>query len=173
MKFNIVSKEVEDTVLLQMENMQTEYGTEKHQKALLQLLNEIYDKSLNLPRTQFPIYYSKIQQLHRLFVVPPYAKANSEGDLPTSSVGVEREIAKYISECLPSSHERNSNIDQILTLIEDYKVVQPLGQKNQSVSLERVHSILEDNFQDSSLCKLFDMLLKGNEKTATKVITFF
>lgn len=173
MKFNIVSKEVEDTVLLQMENMQTEYGTEKHQKALLQLLNEIYDKSLNLPRTQFPIYYSKTQQLHRLFVVPPYAKANSEGDLPTSSVGVEREIAKYISECLPSSHERNSNIDQILTLIEDYKVVQPLGQKNQSVSLERVHSILEDNFQDSSLCKLFDILLKGNEKTATKVITFF
>lgn len=155
------------------EMWQREKFQSKHLKVLQQLLNEIYDKSLNLPHRQFQISYSRVLQFHRLFVKQPYESVNYEGDPPISSAFVEREIAKYISECLVNTPEQTLDIQQIEEMIRDYKVVQPLGQKNHSVSLERVHSILEDNFQDSSLCKLLNILLKGDKNTRTKVVTFF
>lgn len=144
-----------------------------YQKERWQLLSEIYDKSLGLPQTQFRIYRSKIQQLNQLFVEPPHAEASSEGDLPTSFVSAEREIAKYIAECLGGSDEQNGDIENILSLIRDYKVVQFPQEKNHSVSLERVHSILEDNFPNSSLYQLLELLINGNQKVKSKVITFF
>ena len=155
------------------EMWQREKFQSKHLKVLLQLLNEIYDKSRNLPHRQFQISYSRVVQFHRLFVEQPYESVNYEDDPPISSAFVEREIAKYISECLVNTPEQTLDIQQIEEMIRDYKVVQPLGQKNHSVSLERVHSILEDNFQDSSLCKLLNILLKGDKNTRTKVVTFF
>ncbi|SDE40215.1 hypothetical protein [Riemerella columbipharyngis] len=144
-----------------------------YQKELWQILSEIYDKSLGLSQTQFHIYRAKIQQLNQLFVEPPYAGASSEGDLPTSFVSAEKEIAKYIAECLQGYHGQKYDTEGTLSLIRDYKVVQSHPEKNHSVSLERVHSILEDNFQDSSLYKLLHLLLNGNKNAKAKVITFF
>lgn len=159
-------------VHLQMERKEKE-DRFLYQKERLQLLSEIYDKSLGLPQKQFRIYRSKIQQLNQLFVEPPYAETNCEDGLSTSSAFVEKEIGKYIAECLQGSDEQKGDIENILSLIQDYKVVQSPLEKSHRVSLERVHSILQDNFPNSSLYKLLEVLINGSQNIKPKVITFF
>jgi hypothetical protein len=43
---------------------------------------------------------------------------------------------------------------------------------NPSVSLHRVHVILQDNFPDSCLCKLFNLFLDCHPKVQSKTIVF-
>ncbi|MFK7059538.1 hypothetical protein V3Q90_05305 [Flavobacterium oreochromis] len=157
---------------LEMENKRMDYK-ESCQRDLQKLWNEIYDMTLNLPLAQLHECHSKIRQLHQQVVRTPNESVNFEDDLSISFVFVENQLSQYISECLQGTPQQNINTQKIASLIRDYRVFQPLAQKKHSVSLERVHSILEDNFQDSSLTKLFDLLLKGSKDTQTKVITFF
>lgn len=156
----------------QMEKQQKEDRL-LYQQELWQLLSGIYDMSRGLPQRQFRIYRSKIQKLNQLFAEPSYAGASFEDDLPTSSDCVEKEIGKYIAECLSSAHEQSHDTGDIQDLIRDYKVVQPLPERNHSVSLQRVHSILEDNFPNSSLYQLLELLVNGKQNIKPKVITLF
>ena len=161
-----------DSQIRQMENRQKEYESKIRTKSQ-QLLSEISDMSRNLPRMLSEMLFVGIRQLHHLFEVLPTELRGYEGDLSTSFENVENQIEKYISECLGYSPEQTANIQEILTLVKDYKVVQLLPGKRHSVSLERVHSILQDNFSNSSLCGLFNILLAGYMDSETKVITFF
>lgn len=94
-------------------------------------------------------------------------------DLSTSFVAVERKIARCISECLPDVPERKRGISHIQVLLRDYRVVRFVPGQSPSVSLQRVHSILQDNYAGSCLCGLLNILLAGFLQTQTKVITFF
>jgi hypothetical protein len=94
-------------------------------------------------------------------------------DLPTSFVDAETQIAQHICKCLADVPEQRRDISGVQALLRVYKVVRLLPGGNHSVSLERVYSILQDNYIDSSLHKLFYLMLTGVGKAETKVITFF
>ncbi|WP_312388733.1 hypothetical protein [Chryseobacterium sp.] len=141
-------------------------------KELSQLLNEISDMILNQPREQFLVSLAEIRQLHQIIAMPPFGLVNYEDDSPISFAFAETQLAKCISECLRDYPVRMSSIHEVLKLIQDGKVFQSLPQKKHSVSLARVHGILQDNFEGSFLTLLFDILLAGFYDSKTKVISF-
>lgn len=166
-----LSKDEHHTIYPQKEK--TPFLNEQSEKKDLgQLLNEIYDMILSQPREQFLLSLSEIRQLHRIIAMLPSEGANSEGDLPTSFAYAETQLSKCISECLRDDPAQIVNTDEVLKLIQDCRVFQSLPERKQSVSLERVHGILQDNFPDSSLTLLFNILLAGFYDSQTKVITF-
>jgi hypothetical protein len=112
------------------------------------------------------------QQLQRLLEVLQGELINYEGDLPTSSARVEKEIARCISECLADVDRQRKDIPYVQSLLRVYKVVLPHRDGKPTVSLHKVHVILQDNFPDSCLCKLMNILLADWMNTTTKVITF-
>lgn len=111
--------------------------------------------------------------LQRITALQQSESASYPDDLPTSFVAVERAIAQCISECLPDVPARKRGISHIQALLRDYRVVGFVPCQTPSVSLQRVHSILQDNYADSYLCRLMNILLAGFMQTQTKVITFF
>lgn len=128
-------------------------------QAHLRMLQEMIGK---ISRPQYPIYreyHSGVSQLLRLFGVLQSEEAVDPDGLPTSFVVAETLIAKCISECLSGCPSRSRGMDKILSLVRDYRVVRPLQDGSCSVSLLRIHSILQDNYKDSYLCKLLDVIL--------------
>lgn len=111
-------------------------------------------------------------RLHLIFGLLQVESAICQDDLPTSFVSVEREIAKYISECLPDVSARNQSTAKILKLVRLYKVVEFQKKKELSISLMQLYLLLDDNFQSSSLCKLLNLFLFGSGKAEPKVIAF-
>jgi hypothetical protein len=112
------------------------------------------------------------QQLQRIFAVLPNEAVNYGDDLPTSFARVETEIAKCISGCLTDVPPQKRDIAYVRSLLRDYKVVVPVRDGNPTVSLHRVHVILQDNFPGSCFCNLMNILLAGWMNTTTKVISF-
>lgn len=145
----------------------------KDQIKPLRQLNEISGMIQNPQYKQSAELSQGIQQLHHLSGVLQNESVDYPYDLPTSFASAETQIAKYISECLEDSHEENSNIEKILSLVKDYKVVRLLPEEKHTVSLHKVHLILQDNYPDSSLCGLFNLLLCGRNNGTPKVITFY
>ena len=94
-------------------------------------------------------------------------------DLPTSFVVVETAIATCISECLTDVPAQKRSTSYILSLLRDNKVVVPVRDGNPTVSLHKVHVILQDNFPDSFLCMLMNIFLAEWLNTTSKVVTFF
>lgn len=145
----------------------------KDQTKHLQQLNEIGDMIQNPRYKQSAALCLGIQQLHRLSEEMQNESIDYPYDLPTSFASAEIQIAKYISECLEDSHEENPNNEKILSLVKHYKVIRLLPEGKHSVSLHKVHLILQDNYPGSSLCGLFNLLLCGRNNGSTKVITFY
>jgi hypothetical protein len=117
-------------------------------------------------------YSRGISQLCRIFEAMQNEAVDYEGDLPISFVSVEREIAKCISGCLSDFPVQKRDISRIQSLLRDYKVVVPVRGQNPTVSLHKVHLILQDNYKGSSLCKLFNMLLGCSDNVNAKVVIF-
>lgn len=92
--------------------------------------------------------------------------------LPTSLLAVERELAICISECLSDVPEQKRNTHRIQVLLHDYKVVVPLRGSGQTVSLNRIHLLCQDNYKNSCFCKLLNILLAGFMNCETLTIDF-
>ena len=123
------------------------------------------DTNLYQQYGQLPEYRGVMCSLNRLFAMLHSESKGFEGDLPISFEFVEKEISECISKCLGDCLEQKRNSSTILSLLRDYKVVRPLLDGSPSVSLFQIHLILQDNYKDSSLCKLFDLLfIKCNSK---------
>lgn len=152
------------TVLMGCENRAGQF--------LLRLRIETDDMSPYQRDVQFPIYQTGMRQLLRIFEVLQDEAAVNQDCLKTSFVDVEMEIAKCISGLLQDVDKQIGSTEAILTLLRDYKVVRPLGQKNQSVSLLTIHSILQDNFPNSLLCKILNITCAGFYGLTTKVIYY-
>ena len=118
-------------------------------------------------------YRNTVAELDKIFGMLPFESEERPGDLPTSFVLAEKEIARCISECLQDVSPQRRDIAHIQGLLADYRVLVFLPGKNPSVSLERLHVILQDNFQDSSLCRLMNIFLAGFGDLHTKVVTVF
>lgn len=138
----------------------------------LQQLNEIGGMIQNPQYKQSAELVAGILQLHHLSGVLQNESVNYPDDLSISFVSAEIQIAKCISECLAYSHEENQDTEKILSLVKDYKVVRPLPLGKHSLSLHKVHLILQDNYPSSYLCSLFNLFLCGRDNGITKVITF-
>jgi len=136
----------------------------------LRMLQEMLGKTW---RPQYPLcreYHSGVLQLLQLFEVLQSEEAAGLGGLSTSFASVETLIAKCISECLSGCSSRSRNMHKILSLVRDYRVVRPLQDGSCSVSLLQIHSILQDNYKDSYLCILFDILLGCRSGIASKAV---
>lgn len=175
MKTKLSSKETGDNLHfdLQMETLQTDEKT-KHLKKLQQKLNEIYDKSQHLPHYKLASMHLLADRWLRIIATQTSEGVSYADDSPTSCVSVENELANCIFGCLGDSHEQNGGIQDMLNHIQSYKVVRPLEGKNHSVSLTTVEVLLQDNYKDSLLHRLFELLLKDSDcqNRKTKAITF-
>jgi len=137
-----------------------------------QLLNETGDKNQNQLCTPQAQYQIGILQLNRIFEVLQNESKECRDSLPISSELVEMEIAKCISKCLGDVPEQKRSIAHVQALLRKYKVVVPLRTGNHSVSLHKVHVILQDNYAGSYLCSLMNIMLAGFMGSETKVINF-
>lgn len=125
----------------------------------LHMLQENFDKNHCPQYSRCQEYRSGISQLSQLFgVLQSEASAAGDGS-SISSACVENQISQCISECLSDCSSRSRNMRRILSLVRDYRVVRPLRDGSCSVSLLRIHSILQDNYKGSYLCMLFDIFL--------------
>ena len=113
-----------------------------------------------------------IVQLSRILETLQDESTDYSGGLPTSFVRAENAIARCISECLRDYPGQKIGTSHIQSLLREHKVVRLLPDGTHSVSLHTVHTILQDNFPNSSLCLLFNILLAGWMGSSTKVIEF-
>lgn len=137
-----------------------------------QLSNETYGTIPNRQQYISAEYLRAVKWLHEIFVMRQSESVNYEGGLPTSFVRVEKEIARCISECLADVPAQMRSASYIRSLVRAYRVVQPLPDERHSVSLRKVHLILQDNFEGSCFCKLLNILLAGFMGSETKTIDF-
>lgn len=145
-------------------------GQLQHERELEQLLREILDTNHGLPRRLYRQFLNETLRLHQIFVAQQHEEVSSQDGMSTSSPCDEMVVAQCISGCLQDSCEPKPDTSLVQGLVADYGAVVALPGKTPSVSLRRIHSMLQDNFQGSSLCKLFDHLLMGGHKFDTKVI---
>lgn len=141
-------------------------------QALLQSLHENGGRSLHQQSLLSIEYRQAALLLPRIFEVLQLEVVENRDDLPTSFVDVENEIAKCMQVCLKDAPVRKRRIEYIQSLVADYRVVSVVLGKNPSVSLHKVHLIVQDNFPNSSLCLLLNILLAGWRDVTTKVIDF-
>ncbi|MBU2525202.1 MAG: hypothetical protein KKC03_01185 [Bacteroidetes bacterium] len=120
---------------------------------------------------QSAIDRSALLQLTRLTAMLPNESASYPDDLPTSFACAEKALAECISKCLADVPLQKRSTAYVQSLLRDYRVIVPVRGQNPSVSLQRVHLILQDNYQGSSLCLLFNILLAGWLGLTAKVIT--
>lgn len=139
----------------------------------LQIWNEIGDMTQNQEQHQPQSLLGANLMLRHLFAMQQNEIPNYQGDLPTSLLSCERAVAKYMSECLQDCPSHKRDISYISTLLRDYKVVLPVRGQSPSVSLGKVHLILQDNYKGSSLCSLFDLLLGCTNLAQPKVIIIY
>lgn len=160
-----------------MDYQNPQKGTQKtrsrvtREQAHQQQPSETSGKNRDLQYWQSAINRSALLQLNRLFAMLPNEATSYADDLPTSFDRAERAIAQCIAECLADVPSQKRSTAYVRSLLRDYRVLVPVRGQNPSVSLERVHSILQDNYPNSSLCMLFNILLAGWLNLNTKVIT--
>ena len=138
----------------------------------LQLLNESFDKSLNSLSPLCRQYATGILQLSKIFAVLQTETEVRQGVLSISLPLAVKEVELYISECLADLLSKKRDTSHIPYYVRIYKVVTPLPGGKCSVSLPRIHLILQDNFQGSSLCSLFDVIRGCYHNVETKVVDF-
>lgn len=139
---------------------------------LLQSQSETRGTNLYQQSTLLREYHSGMKRLLLIFEAQQNELVEFGGDSPTSFATVEMEIAKCISGCLSDVPEQMRSISKVQSLLRDYRVLLPVRGQNSTISLHRIHLILQDNFQDSFLCQLMDLLLCDKFNTLSKVIIF-
>lgn len=156
----------------QMEKLQDEILQEMElDHSLLQ--NETYGKIPDPRYSISPQFRQANAQLHKLFAVLKNELKDYPGDLSTSYVFVEKELAKCISGLLQDYPLQMRSVSCIRSLLRDYKVILPLQDGSHSISHNKVHSILEDNYKDSLLLSFMDLLSKGLHNTVPKLISIY
>ncbi len=160
-----------DSQTPQKESQKTKNRVARDQVHPLQQ-NETNGKSRYRQSRQEAEARSALLQLNRITEVLQAESKVYPDCLPTSFVAVETELATRISECLADFPLQSRNIPYVEYLLRDYEVMKFVPGQNPSVSLQRVHTILADNFPSSSLCYLLNILLMGHNGLQTKVITF-
>ena len=147
-------------------------GIEAMVQEHLQRLNE----NLGMIRHQEPRlcreYQTEIAELCKIFAMRQNERLLHRGAESTFSQDVVRETERCISECLAGLLQETRDTTGILSLLEDYRVVGALQEGKCCVSLSRLHSILQDNYEDSWLCGLFNMILGCHSLTEPRVISF-
>lgn len=171
---NVISalESLSETGLDALRRTGTMAGTQSAEPARSPLSNEIYGMIPSRQHWLSVEYLRTVEWLHRIFEMRQSEVVNYEGDLPTSFVRVESEIARCISECLADVPAQKRSVSYIRSLVRDYRVVQLLPEGRHSVSLHKVHVILQDNFEGSCFCKLLNILLAGFMGSETKTIDF-
>jgi hypothetical protein len=139
----------------------------------LQSQNETRGKNLHQQSSLLHEYHQGMKRLMRIFEAQQNELRGYQDVLPTSFVTVEMEIAKCISGCLADVPEQKRSISQVQGLLRDYGVLVPVLGQNPTISLDKFHLILQDNFQGSYLCQLIDLMLCDKLNTLSKVITFY
>lgn len=134
------------------------------------LQHEIPDKTLCPQFLQEGRAHSARLQLRTILEALPNEEVHPGDDLPTSFVDVENRLARCISECLIDVPSQMRDVDHVQSLLRVYRVVQPLLGGTHTVSLHRVHVILQDNFPDSWLCLLMNMTLAGWMDTTSMTV---
>ncbi len=117
-------------------------------------------------------YLRGIGMLSRIFEVQRSEEEARQDGLSTSFAHVEKAIATYIAGCLSDYPSRKRGIRRIRALVRDYRVVTPLRDGSPSVSLGRVYSLIEDNFEGSCLRKFLGIMIAGHINTTPQVVTF-
>lgn len=138
----------------------------------LQALNESCGKSRYSLSPLYRQYQTGISGLCRIFaMLQTEEEARQDGrsiSLPLASTEVER----YISECLTGLLSGSLGTSQIPSLLRAYGVVTPLPDGKSSVSPFQIHLILQDNFQGSWLCGLFDMMFGCRPDVESKSVIY-
>jgi len=153
-------------------------NTQKQEKVIdLQFLKSLqqknYGKNSCPLSVQFREYRQGIAQLNKITEATQNELTQYPDVLPTFFEDVVRELSLYISECLKDVPEQKRDVACIRSFLFDYKVLSLVPGQNPMLSLDRLFSILEDNFEGSFLHKLFWLVLYGNKNIDAKVITFF
>lgn len=141
-------------------------------QACLRQLSETFDKSHRRQSWLCQRCLRGIEVLSRIFEVLRSEEEARQDGLSTSFAHVEKAIATYIAGCLSDYPSRKRGIRRIRALVRDYRVVTPLRDGSPSVSLGRVYSLIEDNFQGSCLRKFLGIMIAGHMNTTTQVMTF-
>lgn len=154
--YNSISKK--ENHIPQTETLSKECQAEEV-RARLQSLSESYGKSRNQQSPLCRQYLTGIAQLSKIFAMLQNEEEAHQDGQPISLPHVSMEVEQYISECLKGLLSGSLGTSQIPSLLRTYGVVTPLPDGKSSVSLFRIHLILQDSFQGSLLCGLFDMML--------------
>lgn len=158
------------------QNPQTETSSAASQAAevreRLQSLSENCDKTHYSLSPLYRQYQIGISGLCRIFeVLQAEEEARQDGrsiSLPHASTEVEQ----YISECLTGLLSGSLGTSQIPSLLRAYGVVTPLPDGKSSVSPFQIHLILQDSFQGSWLCGLFDMMFGCRPDVESKSVIY-
>lgn len=139
-----------------------------HQQSQQRIVgNSLYRQSI-----QFRKYRRAIERLQNIIEVQSSELIEYPDDLPTSFVSFEIGLAKYIAQLLGNSDDKIPDELHVLSLLRDYRVVALRQDGKMSVSPDKLYLILEDNFPDSYLKFLFDVLLKDSKMCFAKIISF-
>lgn len=117
-------------------------------------------------------YLLGISELSRIFEVLHSEEEARRDGLSISFEVVERELTKCISGCLSDCSSQSRDTRRILCLLKAYKVVTPLLNGSPSVSLGRLYSMIEDNFQCSWLGRLLGIVIAGHHGVSQQAIVF-
>lgn len=141
-------------------------------QACLRQLSETFGKSHCQQSWLCRQYLRGIDKLFRIFEARRSEEEARRDGLSTSFASVEKAIATYIAGCLSDYPSRKRGIRRIRTLVKAYRVVTPLQDGSPSVSLGRVYSLIEDNFEGSCLRKFLGIMIAGHKNTTPQVVTF-
>lgn len=138
----------------------------EHLQSLSESLGKIHGQESCLCQE----YLTEISVLSKIFAMRQSEKRVHRDDFSIFSQAVVKEAERCISECLAGLLPKTQDTIDILSLLGYYGAVQALPNGKCCVSLSRLHSILQDNFQGSCLCDLFNLILGCHKLTESRVI---
>lgn len=138
----------------------------------LQSLSGSYGKSRSQQSPLCRRYLTGIVQLSQIFATLQNEEEAHQDDRPISLPHASKEVERYISECLKGLLSGSLGTSQIPSLLRTYGVVTPLPDGKSSVSPFQIHLILQDSFQGSWLCGLFDMMFGCRPDVESKSVIF-
>lgn len=138
----------------------------------LQSLSESYGKSRSQQSRLCRQYLTGIAQLSRIFAMLQTEEEARQDGRPISLPHASTEVEQYISECLKGLLSGSLGTSQIPSLLRAYGVVTPLPDGKSSVSPFQIHLILQDSFQGSWLCGLFDMMFGCRPDVESKSVIY-
>ncbi len=138
----------------------------------LQSLSESYGKSRSQQSLLCRQYLTGIAQLSRIFAMLQTEEEARQDGQSISLPHASTEVEQYISECLKGLLSGSLGTSQIPSLLRTYGVVTPLPDGKSSVSPFQIHLILQDSFQGSWLCGLFDMMFGCRPAVESKSVIY-